>query len=151
MKPNGKRRQNWLPFHNGTAEIVETMRIPNEAASMLLYGLCATGNVRCLNDQHEFIDPDECTLTELYRQAPFVAADDVRHFLAEWSSDPQPARREAVIAKLLADGLSPPRKIGWKRFCDNVRDACNGWIDDRPALGFSDKQIRRVVKELRTK
>jgi hypothetical protein len=127
------------------------MRIENEAASMVLYGLCATGNVRCRNDQLEFIDPDECTLREFDGEAAFVAVDDVRHFLAEWSSAPQPAGREAVIEKLLADGLNPPRNIKWKSFNDRVRDECNGWLDDRPALGFSDKQIQRMVKELRTK
>ena len=29
-----------------------------------------------------------------------------------------------------------------------VRDACNGWLGDRPALGFGDKQIQRAVKRL---
>jgi hypothetical protein len=56
-----------------------------------------------------------------------------------------------VIEKLLAEGLNPPRNIKWKPFYKKVRDECNGWIDDRPALGFGDKQIQRVVKELRTK
>jgi hypothetical protein len=121
MKPNGKRRQNWVSFHNGVAEITDTMRIPNEAASMLLYGLCATGNVRCLNDQLDFIDPDECTLTEFSAAGAFIAVNDLRHFLAEWSSAPQPSLINVEIAKRL------PRRIPWKQFCNEIRDACNGW------------------------
>jgi hypothetical protein len=144
MKPNGKRRQNWVSFHNGVAEITDTMRIPNEAASMLLHGLCATGNVRCLNDQLDFIDPDECTLTEFSGEAAFIAADDVRHFLAEWSSAPQRLLMNAEIAKRL------PRRIPWKQFCNEIRDACNGWRGPgKPAWGFGDKQIQRSANRLR--
>jgi hypothetical protein len=61
-------------------------------------------------------------------------------------------RREQVIQALIDEGLSPPRNIQWKLFCDRVRNECNGWlVPGKPALGFSDKQIQRVVKELRAK
>jgi hypothetical protein len=146
MKPNGKHKRNWVAFHNGVAEITDTMRIPNEAASMLLYGLCATGNVRCLNDQDEFIDPDECTLTDFNGEAAFIAASDVQHFLAEWSSAPQPLLINVEIAKRL------PRRIPWKQFCNEIRDACNGWrAPGQPAWGFGDKQIQRSVKDLQAR
>jgi hypothetical protein len=37
-----------------------------------------------------------------------------------------------------------------KQFCDDVRNACRGWkAKGKPALGFGDKQIQRIVKNLR--
>jgi hypothetical protein len=59
--------------------------------------------------------------------------------------------RDRVIAALLAEGLNPPRNKNWKEFYKLVRDKCNGWVGKRPAPGFGDRQIQRIVNELRSK
>ena len=118
---------------------------------MTLYGLCATGNVRCLDDQGEVVDEDECTISHFSKKPKYVIASDVRSFLTDWSPDPLPSKREAVISAMIAEGLNPTRNINWKLFCDRVRNDCNGWIGKRIAPGFSQKQIQRIVKDLRSK
>jgi len=150
MKKSGSRKT--LTFIEASKEIGQVFNIEYEAATMTLYGLCATGNVRWVDGQGEFVDEDECTIADFTGKPKFVSAEDVRHWLTEWSPKPQPSRREAVIDKMIAEGLNPPRNISWKMFCKRVRDECNGWLSTgRPALGFSDKQIQRVFKELRAK
>jgi hypothetical protein len=132
-------------------EIAQGLNIPHEAAMMMLYGLCATGNVRWIDDSGEVVDEDAVTIAAFSGKPAFVVADDLRSFLADCSPDPQPSRREQVIVALLDEGHVPPRKVPWKAFNNLVRDRCNGWLNGRPALGFSDKQIQRTVKGLRTK
>ena len=140
-----------LTFSEAAAEIARALGIGSEAAAMTLYGLCATGNVQCLNDQSEVIDED-CTIAELHRSPPrAVIASDVLPFLTDWSPDPLPHKREGVIRQLLA-AYNPPRNISWKQFCGLVRERCNGWIGvGRPAHGFGDKQIQRIVKDIRAR
>jgi hypothetical protein len=140
---------------NDTAadEIARSLSIHIGAAMKVLCGLCATGDVRWVDDKGEVVDEDECTIAAFGggKHPTYVVADDVRLWLTEWSSDPQPARKKEVIAKLMVE-LNPPRKTKWKPFCDRVRDECNGWHKPgKPALGFGDKQIQRIVKELRSK
>jgi hypothetical protein len=58
--------------------------------------------------------------------------------------------RDAVIGRLLREGKIPPKHIPWKEFCSLVRDQGNGWTDKKasvPAMGFSDRQIKRVVND----
>ena len=119
---------------------------------MTLYGLCATGNVRWLNAEG-VIDEDECTIGDFNGKPAFVIASDVRSFLRDWSQGPQPSRREAVISAMIAEGVNPPRNISWKEFYKRVRDACNARLDakGRAPFGFGDKQIQRIVKDLRDK
>ena len=132
-------------------EIADALNIRYEAALMLLYGLCATGNVRWRDRSGEIIDEDAVTIAAFGDKPVFIAADDVRSHLADWSPDPQPKMRTQAILKLINEG-DTPRKIKWKPFCDLVRNACNGWRRPGvPALGFSDKQIQREVKALRQK
>ena len=147
MKKSGSRKT--LTFVEASKEIGQALNIDHEAARMTLYGLCATGNVRWVDNQRKLVDHDECTIADFTLKPTFVPAEDVRHWLTEWSPAPQPSRREAVIDKMIAEG--PPRNINWKMFFKRVRDDCNGWLGDRPAPGFSDKQIQRVYKELRAK
>jgi hypothetical protein len=63
---------------------------------------------------------------------------------------PRKGSREAVIARLIAEGLHPPTTIRWKAFCDRVRDECNGWVGKgakrRPAWGFDDRTIKNDVR-----
>lgn len=136
--------------HDAASEIAEALKIDHKAAIMTLYGLCATGDVRWFDDSGEIVDEDTVTIAAFAAKPVFVVADDVRHWLVEWSPQPQPKRRGQVIATLLAEGHNPPRNIKWKPFCDLVRDKCNGWLKPgKPTLGFGDKQIQRTVKELR--
>jgi hypothetical protein len=119
---------------------------------MTLYGLCATGNVGSVTDELEIIDGEECTIEELEGSLAFVSASDVRHWLTEWSPAPQPLKRDAVIEAKLQAGAIPGRNIPWKKFCDEIRDECNGWgAKGKPAWGFSNKQIQRHVKDLMDK
>jgi hypothetical protein len=119
---------------------------------MTLYGRCATGDVRWVDDSGEIVDEDAVTIAAFSGKPAFIVADDLRSCLVSWSPDPQPKMREQVILTLVAEGLNPPRNIKWKPFCDLVRDKCNGWSKPgKPAFGFGDKQIQRAVKDLRTK
>ena len=148
----GRRRSSKLTMDEAATEIAQALNLHSEAAAMTLYGLCATGNVRWLDGAGEVIDEDKCTIANFNHKPVLVMADDVRHWLTVWSKAPQPSRREAVIAAMIAEGQIPPRTINWKMFFKRVRDECNGWLPDgRPAQGFGDKQIQRIVKELRAK
>src|SRR5215510_8617889 len=84
-------------------------------------------------------DRDGCRIEVMINE------DDFRHWLKQQGIAPSP--RDAAVVKVLKAGR-PPNKISWKEFCDRVRDDADGWVGDRPAFGFSDKQIRRVVKAL---
>src|SRR5262245_6726284 len=140
-----------LTFDQAASEIAQALKIEHEAAAMMLYGLCATGNVGCVNDQGEIIDYDECTIAAFSGASirASVVAGDVRPYLTKWSTGPLPHQRAAVIQAML------PRTISWKEFCNQVRDKCNGWIktggEPKPQQGFSQKQIQRIVKDLMAK
>jgi hypothetical protein len=140
-----------LTFDEAATEIAHALGIKYEAAAMTLYGLCATGNVRWADIQGVIVDEDTCTIADFTRDGRpvHVTAADVRHYLTDWSAQPQRSKRDEVIRTLFAEGLIPPRRISWKAFYRRVRDDCNGWVNGRPALGFGDKQIQRLVKELR--
>jgi len=141
-----------LEFGKAVSEIADALLVKDDAATMTLYGLCATGNVRWIDSSGEIVDEDKCTIADFNHKPKSVIAGDVRHWLTEWSPTPQRSRREAVIAAMIAEGLNPPRNINWKEFCNRVRDKCKGWLaKDKPALGFSDKQIQRCVNGLRGK
>jgi hypothetical protein len=146
-QPTGPR----ITRHEAASEIAEALKIDHKAAMMTLYGLCATGDVRWFDGSGEIVDEDAVTIAAFGGKPAFVVADDIRACLVEWSPQPQPDRRRQVISDLLAEGLNPPRNIKWKPFCDLVCDKCNGWLSrGKPALGFSEKQIMRIIKELRT-
>jgi hypothetical protein len=116
-----------------------------------LFGLCATGNVRSFNKHRELIDAEECTIGDFEGRPAFVDASEVRDALIEWSPDPQPLHREAVIRKMLRDGTIR-RNTSWKDIYKLVRDRCNGWIktggEQKPNKGFGDRQIQRIVNQL---
>jgi hypothetical protein len=152
LKAKAKRHNSeTLNILEAATEIADALNIKHEAAMMALYGLCATGNVRWLDDQGEIVDEDECTISNFWNKPKLVVAEDVRSSLTEWSPDPLPSKRETIIRAMIAEGLNPPRTIEWKPFCDRVRNECNGWIGKRPAHGFGDKTIQRIVKDLRSK
>jgi hypothetical protein len=147
---HGRRPSSKLTVDEAATEIAQALNIHRDAAAMTLYGLCATGNVRWLDSGGEVIDEDKCTIADFNHKPVHVIADDVRHFLTQWSKAPQPSRREAVIEAMIAEGLIPTRKIDWKSFCNRVRDKCNAHLDakGRAPLGFSDKQIQRIYNGL---
>jgi hypothetical protein len=153
MKQSDPHAAPTLSFSEAANEIADALNIKHEAATMMLYGLCATGEVRWMNDQGEVIDEDECTIGDFNGKPKFVIASDVRSSLMQWSQGPLPSGREAVIAALIADGVNPPRNIKWKEFYKRVRDRCNAHLDakGRAPFGFGDKQIQRIVNDLRAK
>jgi hypothetical protein len=141
-----------LTREEAAKEIEEALRIPYEAAMTTLYGLCATGNIRWVDGTGEVVEEDQVTIAEFSGKVAYIVADDVRFQLVRWSPQPQQSQRDRVIVRLLAEGHNPPRSIKWKPFCDLVRNNCNGWLKaGAPAFGFGDKQIQRIVKELRSK
>jgi hypothetical protein len=115
--------------------------------------LIATGYVRALDADRELIDLDECTISELEGKPAYVAAEDLLDWLHEHSTLPQ-GSRDRLIAQKLRKGINPGRNTPWKPFCNVIRDECGGWVGNgakrRPATGFSDKQIQRAVKDLRS-
>jgi hypothetical protein len=139
-----------LSWTEAIEKIAKTLRLHPDAAMTTLYGLCATG-LRAYNTKDEdAIDPDTSPISDFLNVA-CVSADDLEDKLAEWSPDPLSANgKQAVIRRLLAKH-NPPRDISWKEFCDLVRNQGHGWFKPgKPAPGFSDKQISRVVKDLRS-
>ena len=50
LKAKQDKQPALVNFHAAATEIDHDLNIPNEAATMLLYGLCATGNVRWVDD-----------------------------------------------------------------------------------------------------
>jgi hypothetical protein len=132
-----------LSFKAAADEIAQALNINYDVALMTLFGLAATAKVRFLDDNGKVIEEDECTISQFEGRARYFVAEDVRHWIKELSSVPQTKQRDAEIKKRL------PRRVPWKQFYKEIRDACNGWLPDgRPALGFGDKQIQRRVKDL---
>jgi hypothetical protein len=132
-----------ITFDKGASEIAEALKIPYAAATMTLYGLCAIGDVRWVDISGAMVEEDELTVANFSGKPAIIDADDLRAWLVTCSHAVQLSQKEKVISLLIADG-DTPRKLGWKRFCDRVRDACNG----RGQRGFSEKQIRRLVNGL---
>jgi hypothetical protein len=62
--------------------------------------------------------------------------------------------KEAVIRRLLAEGIIPPTNMHWKQFCERVRDECNGWIGKgpkrKPAYGLNNRTIKDTVRRVST-
>jgi hypothetical protein len=77
----------------------------------LLYGLCATGNVRCSNKKLQVLDPDDYMIADFEGEPAYVAASDVRHWLAQWSKAPLANILDAVIAEKLQAGVVPGRIV----------------------------------------
>ena len=137
-----------LPWLAAETEIVEALGVTRETARMVLYGLCATANLRCFTADRQIIDIDQGPFEG---KIAFVEADDIRHWLLQSRRSPLTKQREIVIVELLASDQLPGENIEWKAFCDLVRDNCNGWRKrGKPAWGFGDKQIKRVVNTLRS-
>jgi hypothetical protein len=137
-----------LSWTDAITAIAKALHLHPDAAMTLLYGLCAAG-LRAYSTEG-FIDPDTSSMND-FQNVASVSAEDLDDKLAEWSADPlSSGAKVAVIRRLLAKH-NPPRNISWKEFCDLVRDQGHGWFKPgRPALGFSDKQIFRTVKALRS-
>jgi hypothetical protein len=131
-----------ISYWTAATEIGETFGIVHEAATMLLYGLVASANVRAADRERKEIDPEKITLDQLDEAAVFVSAEDVRHWLNEWSPL-QLSRRDEVIRKFWRDGDRPGSNIAWKAFANKVRKVCRAKETDR---GFGLKQIQRIVK-----
>jgi hypothetical protein len=145
-----KSSWSWLAFSTATDEIKLALGVIDEVAAMILQGLCATGNVLACDGQQQVIDPEERTIATYEIQVAYVNADDLRYWLSACTAAPQQKHLDSVIRRMRDDHKFPGRNVPWKKFNDEVRDKCNGWIaKDKPAFGFSDKQIQRRVKRLR--
>jgi hypothetical protein len=159
LRARGRRRVKadfeWISHVVAQDELAQAFTLPSAAAAILLDGLIATGNVRARDRNEEVIDLDECTIADLEGRAELVAANELRDWLREHSTLPQGLQaRNRMIAQKLEEGINPPRNIPWKKFCNDIRDGCGGWVITGgkrvPARGFSDKQIQRAVKDLRS-
>jgi hypothetical protein len=56
-------------------EIAAALHIPYEAALMLLYGLCATDEVRWVDSRGEIIDADAVTVADFSDKPVYIAVD----------------------------------------------------------------------------
>jgi hypothetical protein len=94
-------------------------------------------------DHDDGPDADGCKVVVMLNK------DDFDRWLLR---QPQPQSlnrpRDVAIRKRLTAGQRPPHSISWKEFCNVVRDDADGWIGDKLALGFSQKQIERAVKDI---
>lgn len=133
----------WLTRGEAAGEIAEALQIPYAAAMMTLYGVCATGGVRWVDNSGESIEEDELTVANFSDKPERVAADDLKACLVEWSHIAQLSTRDEVIKKMLHEG-NTPRKLTGKVFCHEVRKACNG----EQQRGFGDRTILNVVRGL---
>jgi hypothetical protein len=145
----------WLDFYSAVQEIKDAFNISTDAAVMTLCGLCATAHTICRNKQGEIIEPGECPMGDLSTDKFYpaeVSQNDLRDWITAQSSAPQRKHRDAVIAEMLQDGTIR-RNTSWKDIYKLVRDRCNGWIvtggEQKPDKGFGDKQIQRIVNQLR--
>jgi hypothetical protein len=151
VKQPSKADHDWIKFAQAVTEVIEAFGLPGDAASVMLFGLIATGQVRALDKAGQFIDLDSCTIAELEGKPKSVSANELRGWLREWSAAPT-TDRARVIADKLRSGEIPGRNITWKEFCDDVRSKCNGWRDKgKPNWGFGDKQIKRICNHLMDK
>jgi hypothetical protein len=138
-----------LPFDQAVEELVSALALPYGAALALLCGLCATEEVSCFTkDPHwRQIDPDKEPMGNAARPL-LVNEDDFRDWMRR-HCQVSSSRDDEITRRLRANEV-PGENISWKEFCDGVRDRCGGWIKKgKPNRGFSDKQIQRMVRELR--
>jgi hypothetical protein len=136
----------WLLFSEAAAKIEVGLKLANEAATMTLYGLCATGNVRWLDDKQQLIEEDECTIAEFSGKPAYVVTVDVLHFLAEGVPNPKQlqAYRDTLILERIHDGDRPGIQL-----YEFIRGACHVGINRKGQFdqeGFSDKQLGRIAK-----
>lgn len=146
IKPQSQQIAIELDFLKATMTIATTLKVPNELGKLILLGLCASGEIRYrCGDQ--IIEWGEIPVGEF---APtHVCAEDLLEWFEGYGSR---STIETAISERLVSGVVPGRTISWKEFCDNVRNACNGWdAKGKPTRGFSDKNIQRIVNEIRRK
>ena len=65
QRPLNKADHKWIGITKARPEVMEAFGLSYEAASMVIYGLIASGHVRALDETLEFIDLDVCTIAEL--------------------------------------------------------------------------------------
>jgi hypothetical protein len=151
----------WVLFSYVGAAISITLGLSQGVAERTLRELCAKGDIRSIRcgldkeDEAQIIKPSEWLKAEVdlegsVLQYVSVSLDDYRYWLRQQKQPEELSARDTVISKLLQAGECPPDKLPWKEFCDTVRDTANGWTNNEPSFGFSDKQIQRAVKILRT-
>ena len=99
----------WLSFSEAAAKIEVALKITNEAARMTLYGLCATGDVRWLDDKQRLVQEDECTVAEFGSKPAYVVTVDILHYLAEWVPNPKQLQdyRDTLILERVREGDRP--------------------------------------------
>jgi hypothetical protein len=137
----------WLTFQEAAAKIGFALKLANEAATMTLYGLCATGTVRWLDDEEEPIDEDKCTIADFDSKPAYVVTVDVLHWLAEWVPNPKLLReyRDTLIWERVQKGAQPGIQL-----YEFVRGACRVGTNRKGQWdqeGFSDKQLGRIAKD----
>jgi hypothetical protein len=92
------------------AVIAKALHIDPEAASMVLYGLCATSRVRWVDSTGKLVDEDEVTIASFEGKVDLVVAEDIDDVLEEWSTASQDrAETWGVFTALAFEGHSPGR------------------------------------------
>jgi hypothetical protein len=98
--------------------IAKALHIDPEAASMVLYGLCATRRVRWVDSNGKLVDEDEVTIADFEAKLDLVSAKDIDDVLEEWSTASQDrAETWGVFTALAAEGHVPGRGgTSWKAY-----------------------------------
>jgi hypothetical protein len=133
-----------LSLSNASEEITKALRIPQDAATATLYGLCAIGRIRWVDFDGKLVNCDEVTVSNFGGKPAFVVAEDVHDVVAEWSPDPVSSNaKQAVVRRLLAKH-NPPRTISWKEFCNLVRDHGHGWFESLVRRSFTAASVLAI-------
>lgn len=140
----------WITFNIAIGKVAEALRFNERLAEAIMFGLITNQDVRVGDAKGELIDTDQVSIGDVRSKLKFIAYNDLQHWLREHAKRPLVGYRDNVIAELLTEGNIPGSTISWKKFGDEVRNRCNGWLGKgpkrRPARGFDQKTIQRSVK-----
>jgi hypothetical protein len=148
MKPSPVGQ--WITFNIAIGKVAEALRLDEDLAEKILFGLIANQDLQVGDANGELINTDEASIGEVRSKLKYVSYSDLQHWLREHATVPLVGERNTVIAALLTEGTIPASTISWKDFDDLVRNLCNGWLGKgpkrRPARGFDHRTIQRSVK-----
>ncbi len=159
-----RSEEEWIEFHEAVAEVEKRLGCSSENAKALLRAACADGRIYTMKAPFEedgeqifFMPFDEwvtipfvewskrkvdCDGPDGFGCRNFVMLKQVH--LSDWleaASQAPNNPRDVTIRELLRAGQKPPATITWKEFCKEVRDKADGWVNGKPAHGFSRKNI----------
>jgi hypothetical protein len=139
-----------ITFNIAIGKVAEALRLDEDLAEKILFGLIANQDLRVGDAKGELIDTDEASISDVRSKLKYIDYSDLQHWLREHAKVPLVGDRDNVIAALLTEHKIPGSNIPWKEFDDLVRNLCKGWLGKGPkrraARGFDHRTIQRSVK-----